>query len=318
MPPAGRHGPVRRTVDDTGTLAAQVHSAASDAELAARSADIAAGLIPVWARRSMHPHEIAARVSFATIDANETAAAGGIARRLIDDRARFVDLLVADLTGAPSGRAVVDRLVELETAGLTGLPGSASLMNATAVDVAAALRQHADVAGTLALSEAAQQGAGSLGLFALDADAAAQLEQLAHRLAVAPHVDVIRALRDEAVRLPTPPDAAGLVPRLASAAGDLSPAPLEGAARAAVAQADGLGRQSAAAAVPSTPVLIYASELLDGNTCGPCSLIDGHEYPDLATARRDYPNGIYLDCEGRERCRGTLVFVWATEAPPTV
>lgn len=317
MPPDPRQRPSRRHVDPDAALTEQVDAAIADAELVARTGDIAAGLAPVWARRALHPHELAARVSFAAIDSQESSSASGVARRLIDDRAQFVGLLVSDLSNQPTGRAVVDRLVELEVAGLAGLPGAAALMNATAADVAVALRHHADMAGALVLAEANAQGVGALGVFVLDVDGAAQLEQLAHRLAVAPHVDVIRAVRDEAVRLPTPPDAASLVNRLATTAGDLSPKPLEQAAANAVAQADGLGRQSAALSTPAAPVQIYASELLDGNTCGPCSLVDGTAYDSLGAARRDYPNGIYIDCEGRDRCRGTLVFVWATEAPPT-
>lgn len=294
-----------------------VEAAAADLDLAARSSDIAAGLSPVWARRQLHPHELAARVSFAAIDRNETDTAARIGRRLEDDRARFVQLLAADLAAQPTGRAVVDRLVALEVAGLAQITGVPELVNATAADIGVALRQHAETAAGLVFSEAASQGVPMLGVAALDVDQAGQIDQLAHRLAVAPHVDLVRALRDEAVRLPTPDAPSELLIRLAGAAGDLSSKPLEEAARTATAQADGLGRQAAVAAAPSEPVAIYASELLDGNTCPPCSLVDGTEYPSLEVARRDYPTGIYIDCEGRDRCRGTLVFVWASEAPPS-
>lgn len=64
---------------------------------------------------------------------------------------------------------------------------------------------------------------------------------------------------------------------------------------------------------------VYALEILDGNTCSECDQIDGQEYQSLAEARVDYPGigGGYIRCLGRERCRGTLVIVYATEAPPT-
>ena len=62
---------------------------------------------------------------------------------------------------------------------------------------------------------------------------------------------------------------------------------------------------------------IYASELLDSNTCGPCTDIDGTPYNSVDDAEMDYPTGGYMDCEGRERCRGTLVKVYTTEAPAT-
>lgn len=316
MPPPPRSRPARRPPSDPDApLAAQVDAAALEVELAARSEDIAAGLVPLWAARSLHPHEIAARVSFAAIDRNEEQTAGQIGRRLADDRGRFVQFLAADLAALDTGRDVVDRLVALEVGGLGQVAGVAVLINATATDVAVALRHHAEVAGGLVFVEAESQGMPVLGVMALDVAAAGQLEQLAQRLAVAPHVDLVRSLRDEAVRVVTPPSAGELVGPLVQHAQSLSTAPLDAAARTAVNQADGLGRQAAAAV--AAPRLIYASELLDGSTCAPCSLVDGTLYPDLLTARIDYPTGIYVDCEGRERCRGTLVFVWQTEAEPT-
>jgi hypothetical protein len=98
---------------------------------------------------------------------------------------------------------------------------------------------------------------------------------------------------------------------------DASRAPLEEYARTATAGAAGLGRQAGAAGVEPEP-RVYASELLDRNTCGPCSMVDGAEYPSLEAGRADYPTGIYRACEGGPRCRGTLVFVWPDEAAPTV
>lgn len=98
---------------------------------------------------------------------------------------------------------------------------------------------------------------------------------------------------------------------------DASRASLDDYARTAAQGADGLGRQAGAAAIDARP-RIYASELLDGATCGPCSMVDGAEYETLERAMADYPTGTYRACEGGPRCRGTLVFVWPTEAPPTV
>jgi hypothetical protein len=58
------------------------------------------------------------------------------------------------------------------------------------------------------------------------------------------------------------------------------------------------------------PERIYASEILDTNTCKPCRVIDGREYSNLAAALRDYPTGGFRACQGRHRCRGTLVAVY--------
>jgi len=93
-------------------------------------------------------------------------------------------------------------------------------------------------------------------------------------------------------------------------------------ARQGVHQAIGAGRVDAAQAIG--PSAIWASELLDGKTCGSCAVVDGQEYPDIQSARDDYPLGGYRLCKGGPRCRGTLVFEYRgdepgpTEPPPSV
>lgn len=63
------------------------------------------------------------------------------------------------------------------------------------------------------------------------------------------------------------------------------------------------------------PQHIYSSELLDENTCKNCTAEDGTEFGDVDAAEADYPGGGYADCEGGERCRGTLVAVYNEEEP---
>lgn len=69
-----------------------------------------------------------------------------------------------------------------------------------------------------------------------------------------------------------------------------------------------------------TDSLIYALEILDGNTCEECAAVDGKQYATLDDAREDYPGigGGYVACLGRERCRGSLVIVYGDEAPATL
>jgi hypothetical protein len=56
------------------------------------------------------------------------------------------------------------------------------------------------------------------------------------------------------------------------------------------------------------PEHVYASELLDSNTCQPCMGIDGTEWDSVEDAEgAAYPQGGYLYCAGGLRCRGTLV-----------
>lgn len=54
---------------------------------------------------------------------------------------------------------------------------------------------------------------------------------------------------------------------------------------------------------------LYASELLDRNTCPVCANKDGEEYTTVDSALVDYPSGGYVSCQGGIRCRGTLVGV---------
>lgn len=57
---------------------------------------------------------------------------------------------------------------------------------------------------------------------------------------------------------------------------------------------------------------VYASELLDTNTCTSCAAVDGKEYPSVEAAHQEYHgHGGYMGCLGGLRCRGTLVFVYA-------
>lgn len=58
---------------------------------------------------------------------------------------------------------------------------------------------------------------------------------------------------------------------------------------------------------------IYASEIIDDETCASCAGVDGNEYSSMTEARADYPAATYPDggyrhCEN-ERCRGTLVLM---------
>jgi len=60
----------------------------------------------------------------------------------------------------------------------------------------------------------------------------------------------------------------------------------------------------------STPKTIYASEILDNNTCAPCAAEDGTIFYSLDDAETDYPSGGFVECAGGPRCRGTLIAVY--------
>lgn len=63
------------------------------------------------------------------------------------------------------------------------------------------------------------------------------------------------------------------------------------------------------------PDRLYSSELLDENTCEECRAIDGTEYEDVMAADSDYPTGGFNNCQGQERCRGTVIGVYSETAP---
>lgn len=63
---------------------------------------------------------------------------------------------------------------------------------------------------------------------------------------------------------------------------------------------------------------LYASEQMDSRTCEPCETIHGRWIGNVDPNNSDllpevdllYPAGFYIDCEGWENCRGTIVGVW--------
>jgi len=99
----------------------------------------------------------------------------------------------------------------------------------------------------------------------------------------------------------------------------LSLTPLEDDFRAAMNAAQNTGRVAAITAginAGHDPVC-YASEILDRNTCPPCASIDGHQFATPAEAEAAYAGGAYVRCEGRLRCRGTIITQWeGGDSPP--
>lgn len=142
----------------------------------------------------------------------------------------------------------------------------------------------------------------------------------AERVTAAPVTRLITVARDAAAAAPPGELAVDVAIEAAETA---SKAGAEDLSRQAAAVAQDAGRAATLREVDARtgldPREVYASELLDSNTCPPCSHVDGRDYPTLEEALADYPgNGGYASCDGGQRCRGTLVVVWATEAAPTV
>lgn len=306
-------------------LADEVELLELHTELELIACDHMAGRTPAGARRALFDHELDAGVNFAELEEAVDARSASISRRLAEDRQRFAELLRDDLAriveASPlaADTAVAGRLADLldPSRMVNPVAGSEAL-------VAEAERFHAgELAASLqdgisrAVAEARAQGLIAPHLPGTPEAVAARLDTLTRRLAAAPHADVVTAARNAAERVAgTGLAGEEVIAQVDDAVGSLSTGPLDNYARPAAQSAHNLGHQEAAAQV-SGAVRIYASELLDSNTCGPCSLIDGHEYESELEALSDYPAGIYVDCEGGDRCRGTLVYVWEAETPAT-
>jgi hypothetical protein len=94
--------------------------------------------------------------------------------------------------------------------------------------------------------------------------------------------------------------------------GSLSDSFLRDALGGTLSHAETTGRMNTMLSAPSAA--IYASEMLDSATCGPCREINGKwitnsDDPDAqAKMSAIYPRG-YVNCDGRDRCRGQLVMI---------
>lgn len=96
------------------------------------------------------------------------------------------------------------------------------------------------------------------------------------------------------------------------ALGELSDTRIADQAQGALTSAQNAARAEATDAAPEPPARIVATEIMDANTCGPCSDIDGKEYASMAEAEADYPDSGYMNCDGFDRCRGFLFSEWDT------
>ena len=88
----------------------------------------------------------------------------------------------------------------------------------------------------------------------------------------------------------------------------LSDAYLEETLGGALSAAQNAGR-FAVYAQDADSFTVYASEIMDANTCPFCAEIDGRQYATMEEGLTDYPTGSYVGCVAGPRCRGTLVFV---------
>lgn len=239
----------------------------------------------------------------------------------LDGLASAWEELLATLLAAWTGSVVADwtaQLVEQVRAIVRG-GWRASDFHGMTVSTADAVEQVTDV-----LVQAARSGADALVEEAAGQDVEldpyvptrATLEETADGI-VRGLADGLRlSAADEAVRVATPTSTADEVADAVEGhLGALTHARAEKSLRGAVTGAQNEGRKATLLRAPEGA--IYATEVLDGATCGPCRKIHGRwiaNTSDMVTLNRLYPGvGGYVNCEGGYNCRGTVTGVWRPE-----
>lgn len=295
-----------------------------EAEAAFLEQLVTAGILPKGARRVPSDHELRAGVRFAELDRLVAQAAGLLLRKSEAVREHVLNGLaeqLAPLLGEADPWVAVEQLDRLtDPANPAALEGLEDLINRTAAELEDDLAATAAASAQEAISEARRQGIPDRLIAPPNLDRARQAAAAhARRVAAAP----ARRLLDAAAM------AGSSVAASATSGAEVLAGALDGAeaasigtiedtARQAANVAHGEGRAAGQAALPA-PREVYASELLDSSTCGPCAELDGRTYDSLESGLVDYPGaGGYIGCEGGARCRGTLVLVHATEAAPTL
>jgi hypothetical protein len=244
-------------------------------------------------RRQPFDHEVAAATDFAAMDSAYNSALDLLSMEV----RQMIQYQIADLHDQ-----IIEAGDDLEAlAEIAAEPQHADLISSR-------LSSIAELSATEAVNEAARQGA-----TIERPDTADLVRSLATRSTVLDRMitrDVSEAAARRAVRLTGGAlDATGVAQQVQGelqamtwiAVRDQLGAAIQGSqngARSLVFRRDGEAGD------------IYASEILDVNTCAACSSQDGTHYPDMDAAEQDYPFGGFTDCAGGGRCRGTLVKVY--------
>lgn len=286
---------------------------------------IRTGVMPAGARRTPTVPEIRGRVHFGELDRIVEQATARLLRHTDAVRDAVLDGLAEALARVSAEADPWRAFEELERitnpAALEGVPGLAQALDDATTGIRAELLDTAQAGANEALAEAGRQGlAGLPDVPAGEAPAIlAAADAHAARVARVPATRLLDVAATAAGTAAAAQGATGLsvVSAALDAAELASTAGIEDTARQAANSAHGLGRTEALTMLPQ-PAEVYASELLDRNTCGPCATVDGRVYLNLEAALVDYPGaGGYVLCDGGARCRGTLVLIHDTEAEPT-
>jgi hypothetical protein len=244
-------------------------------------------------RRRPYDHEIEAQTDFDLMDRAWRAELDNLVREWLRIRERQAQGLAGDVISARNNLR--------KLANLSATPEGAALIQS-------ALQKMAAIGAREAEKEAIRQG--------LAQPASAELQQLEDLILSRARAmeDLMAESLSMSARAKSIQLSGGEMPpqqvskEVQTHLNSLSTAYLEEQFGGALTAAQNDGRRVTMLA--NNPTAIYASEILDQNTCEPCRHIDGRPYPDLSTAALDYPAGGYAKCSGGPRCRGTLVAVY--------
>lgn len=284
-PPVGGEAPPAPAQPQTGPITTA----------AVRASMNPAYLPPRDLRRQPYDHEVAAQTDFAAIDFK------------IDDGVNRLTTLWADIRAAQIdelGKLIIAADGDVKVlAGLQATPIGSDTLRPVLIEVM-------EDGAILAQEEAMRQGV-RIPKPALD-DAAAHIAARAEALDELLTRDLSEAAaRSALARTGSDLSADQVAAEVKAHLNSLSDAYLKDQFNGAITQAMNTGRRETMRTSDEDP-RIYASELLDSNTCSNCTAVDGREYgPNLSAAERDYPTGGYKECKGGPRCRGTLVAVYA-------
>lgn len=268
----------------------------------ARRAALAASLPDRELRREPYGHELAAETDFAQLESDWTTAYDDVTAGLLDVRAQLM-------------QAALDAIGDLDTVDPLALGDLlAPILAAHGADITldalvAALETAAQAGVDQVVGEVDRQG-GSVDVADVDYAERAGVEATAAvgRLA--------RAIADSAagaaqVGVPVGAEGSAVADAVSAHFDGLTSAQVEQQAAGATSRAQMAGRTHALGVADYQE--IYASALLDANTCGECIEWDGHVFDDLESATEQFPGGGNKGCEGRDRCRCVLVGVLASE-----
>jgi len=226
--------------------------------------------------------------------------------------AHALDALVAQYGAAISPdqrKELVDQVRKIvEDGDLSKLANMTVSTDEASALVEAAMVGLADVSGRHVVQEAARQGVdlehktAEVGRLSDLADLTAELLGFGLK---------ISAARTAARAAGVTADAPEVAHQVELALRSLSDASLRSALGGALTTAQNAGRFATMAAGPEAAM--YASEINDRNTCPPCNAVDGRwlgNTTDMGQVNSMYPSSGYIDCEGGEKCRGTVVAVW--------